>query len=130
MSQRTRELENCPRCGAVMEQLPDREPLWTVAELAADLARMSDEIAESGTALLWYSRCPRGCHQCFGCRAWLAKDARCKVCPPCPECGGPLVLVADDDGDDDSESAREHFECMRCEGEEEDDDEQTQASCN
>src|ERR1700728_4229735 len=90
-----RRMEICPACGAAMEQFG--EPIWSISELATDLARMSDEIADSGTSLLWYSRCPSGCHQCFGCRQWFEADAKCSDCTPCPECGAAMLLTTDDD---------------------------------
>lgn len=110
---RPRRAQTCPLCGTAMEQCDIEHPVWTLAELAADLARIDGE-----DALLWYSRCPRGCTQCFGCRAWLAPGEQCKDCPACPNCGGAMVLLSEEDesedGEEDNDPAAVHFECMRC----------------
>jgi hypothetical protein len=101
-----RHAEYCPRCNAHMEQSED--PIWTLGELAADLSR------ENETKLLWYSTCPQGCKQCFGCKEWLAPSEICATCPPCTECGGPLVVV-DLGGDDDDDEENLELVCIRCE---------------
>ena len=106
---------HCPLCSTRMEELEGPQAIWTTAELCTDLARMTDEIADEGTALLWYSRCPKGCHQCFGCRAWLRPGERCRFCPPCEECGGPMVLMAEEvEIEEEAGESNMHFECVRC----------------
>lgn len=109
-------------CNNVMDQL--KEPLWPISEMAADLARMTEN---EDNPLLWYSRCPRGRHQCFACRTWLTATEQCKYCPPCENCRGPMTLVALDDDTEDDETPEEMFACMRCEesGEDEDDEDST-----
>jgi hypothetical protein len=97
-----RTADRCPRCATTMDQV--EEPVWTRAELAADLARLTES-----PVLLWYSRCPDGCHQCFACTAWLSRGERRKACRPCGKCGGPLVFVVG------AEYGPSLLECVRCE---------------
>jgi hypothetical protein len=96
-----RTADRCPRCAAAMDQV--EEPVWTRAELAADLARLTES-----PVLLWYSRCPNGCHQCFACAAWLPLGEVCKACRPCGKCGGPLVFLVG------AEYGPALLECVRC----------------
>jgi hypothetical protein len=118
-----RRIDTCPRCAAIMTQY-DRATaaVWSVAELAADLARCSED---DDAWLVWYSACPDGCKQCFRCLGWLRPNEICPRCPSCPECGGPLMAFIDED--DDGNEIRS-IGCLRCidaafDDEEDDDDE-------
>jgi hypothetical protein len=102
--------DTCPVCTATMEEIDGS--LWTIDELTADLARMSaDENDEK--ILVINRRCPRGCHQCFGCRSWFSARQHCAQCPRCPECGGPMVPIAEDE--EDGATPVIDFGCIRCE---------------
>jgi len=104
-----RQIDTCPRCAATMTQFdPATADVWSLGELATDLARCSDD---DDAWLIWYSACPNGCRQCFRCLEWLGQNETCPRCPPCPECGGPLMTFIDEDEDG---VETESVGCVRC----------------
>jgi hypothetical protein len=90
----SRRIELCASCGARMKQLHIEAAPWTLGELAADLARCSED---DETWLIWYGECPNACRLCFCCPEWLGKDETCPRCPLCPRCGRPHDNAHEDD---------------------------------